>query len=1017
MSFYDSTVPYTQSGTFSLYRFSFTNEPDSSRYTVELNNNHVTSVGKFDTSSGEKCGLLNYIENPYASTPLLVQIDPSYHKLKLSVSHLVASTSKSILIVKSREFDEDTIRSHIDNKSDAIEISKLDSDQLPINPSVKTEQRFIINDGYKQETFDNGTLFVSLWVSDGESIKMQFGFGVWITARPTIEQLKQPQVQVGESNDSQKHVTSSTHLQLPSSKDAHTHHHPAHSTPASFTVADFLHEFTCTIDDGPGFRNTIKLYEEQLPQYKKTCGSLLEELKRMELLLKRILLCKHHMVEALIVLGFLQFSRVMRLDVLAHEFITKLQQLFVPFEKNLTFFLTDVCDPKLVQKIYLGLPNLEGADYLVKKKQFEATSKEYYNWLQKYLSNEKERPELKLLVKRKQFELVKFDYLNELNLTTNNQYVNQLLERLFKFTGLEFDRKNNKVLDFSALRDAKKSQELLGGAYVVYLTALLRFNSEKHQLRQRIEACTTNEELTYVIRFNSLSARQPENDTILRLDTIDQLFEAVPEKPPQLSEQGEFSGILFALGGQGKQGWHKEWVVLNKGQMIEYSNWRKGTAPVHEPIEVALSSAKPVVYDKRQFCFEVITSRGSKHVFQAINEDERGKWMKALYNAGQVFDANRLDKVRKEGKDKVKDDSNDKVKRGVNDDKVKGEHIENTKRIASDKGDLKKPQTNKGNGASNVSPKLQPSPLKVLTEFEKPVIPLPADRTTSPVSILSKMTETKDYLAMVRSIPDSDNHICADCKTTEAVEWISINFLVCFCVNCASGHRNLGLHISKIRSLRLDNFENELEVLLGYVNNRRANKYLEARKEPNTNDLKENIGETHNEESKRVEKLPAVKTAQSTPKTIVSPKNSPHYHQSPHGVFGSPIFSPTSPTESSTRFGFIRAKYANKQFALEIPHINNTLIRAVQKINFEDILKCLGCGADTLLNVQMTLAEGEPKVVLLFAYSLRKFVEVGHKKLFVVSELLILNGCKVDKELAEIGISEEGKEYWRKRLA
>ena len=34
-------------------------------------------------------------------------------------------------------------------------------------------------------------------------------------------------------------------------------------------------------------------------------------------------------------------------------------------------------------------------------KEFEADSKEYYSWLNKYLSNEKERPELKLLAKEK----------------------------------------------------------------------------------------------------------------------------------------------------------------------------------------------------------------------------------------------------------------------------------------------------------------------------------------------------------------------------------------------------------------------------------------------------------------------------------------------------------------------------------------------------------------------------------------------------------------------------------------
>ncbi|KAF8000235.1 hypothetical protein HF325_005164 [Metschnikowia pulcherrima] len=33
-----------------------------------------------------------------------------------------------------------------------------------------------------------------------------------------------------------------------------------------------------------------------------------------------------------------------------------------------------------------------------------------------------------------------------------------------------------------------------------------------------------------------------------------------------------------------------------------------------------------------------MTSLGQKHVFQAINDDERNQWIKALYNAGQLTD-------------------------------------------------------------------------------------------------------------------------------------------------------------------------------------------------------------------------------------------------------------------------------------------------------------------------------------------------------------------------------------------
>lgn len=90
-----------------------------------------------------------------------------------------------------------------------------------------------------------------------------------------------------------------------------------------------------------------------------------------------------------------------------------------------------------MNKIYanIGFTQIDSsAVYLELQKKFEADSKEYYSWLNKYLSNEKERPELKLLAKRKVFELSKFDYLNSLTKVTNNQYVNEVLENFFQIS-------------------------------------------------------------------------------------------------------------------------------------------------------------------------------------------------------------------------------------------------------------------------------------------------------------------------------------------------------------------------------------------------------------------------------------------------------------------------------------------------------------------------------------------------------------------------------------------------------
>ena len=40
-------------------------------------------------------------------------------------------------------------------------------------------------------------------------------------------------------------------------------------------------------------------------------------------------------------------------------------------------------------------------------------------------------------------------------------------------------------------------------------------------------------------------------------------------------------------------------------------------------------------------------------------------------------------------------------------------------------------------------------------------------------------------------------------------EWISVNLGAFLCPECAGCHRNLGTHISRVRSIKLDNWEDD----------------------------------------------------------------------------------------------------------------------------------------------------------------------------------------------------------------
>ena len=207
----------------------------------------------------------------------------------------------------------------------------------------------------------------------------------------------------------------------------------------------------------------------------------------------------------------------------------------------------------------------------------------------------------------------------------------------------------------------------------------------------------------------------------------------------------------------------------NSNNKTTYLNMNEkiDTSECYEVCNLLFSNAKKV--DKLNyypFCFEIINANTRKtYKFQADTEYELEEWLIAITNAISEQIIN----------------FDEKTYQNKNDDK---------------------------NNINNKNDK-QGNNLKDLTFNSSQVL-----------------NDKKDQKKQIEKL--INENICSDCGAQKPT-WLSINWLTMICIDCSSIHRSLGVQISKIKSLELDNISEEYIELLSFLKQSDINRILEQK--------------------------------------------------------------------------------------------------------------------------------------------------------------------------------------------
>eukprot|EP00127_Corallochytrium_limacisporum_P006512 Clim_evm43s229 gene=Clim_evmTU43s229 len=293
-----------------------------------------------------------------------------------------------------------------------------------------------------------------------------------------------------------------------------------------------------------------------------------------------------------------------------------------------------------------------------------------------------------------------------------------------------------------------------------------------------IESCRqlakTQERLSLVIAAAKEKATAGLKDRENRHQWLDENYLAEHSAPPKdwamRVHDAQFGGHLFRRKTPSSSSWTKGFYIVKDGRMFQlvggqFDDEQSWEVVADEVADLRLCTVKPSQADRR-CCFDLITTH-SAITFQAASQEEVNDWMSAL-NAGiaNALNSGVADVAQV-------DDASNAFGQDMRDAHKYTNVAYNIRQYYPEAGDL-----------------------------------------IGGEAALQRVSEV------------DGNKKCIDCGA-EDPEWVSINMGCLVCLECSGVHRSLGVHVSKVRSLRLDQWEPELVDMLCRLGNASLNELLD----------------------------------------------------------------------------------------------------------------------------------------------------------------------------------------------